>query len=81
MRQQHKQQQHKNQNLWYSNQLQDAGEEKNCVVFGHTACIRGEFTVQAWEETTCMTWRKWKDYIKQTDTCWNIVHFIRTLNH
>jgi hypothetical protein len=40
-------QQHKNQNLRYSNQLQDAGEEKNCIVFGRTACMRGEFTVQA----------------------------------
>ena len=37
----------KNQNLRYSRQLQDAGEEKNCIVFGHRAYMRGQFTEQA----------------------------------
>jgi len=36
----------KNQNLQYSCQLQDAGEE-NCIVFGHRAYMRGQFTEQA----------------------------------
>jgi hypothetical protein len=45
-RQQYKQQQHKNQNLWHSNNVQDAGEKNNCIVIGHTACMGRETCIQ-----------------------------------